>query len=565
MTWVLLLIACYVSALESITYRPLQWQQLNFLHTTDTHGWLAGHLNPTYGADWGDYLSFVSHMRNYSDENNMDLIVVDTGDYHDGTGISDITNPRGRELLPIMRELDVDLITLGNHELYVGAITIDTVKQMADYYGEKFIIANVEIWDEEKNDYVTFAPRYRRFTTPKNGLNVLALGFMFDFTGNSNISRLTPVEESVQQEWFFQAMTAAPFPDVILVVTHIPIRDTNEIDALHKAVREYYPDTPIQIFGGHSHIRDYVVLDDNATALESGRYGETLGFASIGGFESYDYSFERRYIDFSKKSFYYHSNKTEDNFMTEQGLRVREQLTNLSNTYNLSDVYGYVPNDYYLAQTPYASNNSLLTLVENKILPRLKGTVGRDDKPRMIIVNSGAFRYHLEAGNYTLDTQFQIAPFDTYWIYFKDLPVRLARIVVPLLNGVPENIHANREKFTRDLADSNAEGSTRMTGKRPKGYVTCDDYGCDGDDVYHSGGKIHPLPNVITSVQNLDSDLNLVTETDTIDLVSLKFVAPFIQAVLPNTTALTYEEYGGIMLRELITEYVVENWGNKVV
>lgn len=24
--------------------RNLQWGQLNFLHTTDTHGWLAGHL-----------------------------------------------------------------------------------------------------------------------------------------------------------------------------------------------------------------------------------------------------------------------------------------------------------------------------------------------------------------------------------------------------------------------------------------------------------------------------------------------------------------------------------------
>lgn len=24
--------------------RDLKWGQLNFLHTTDTHGWLAGHL-----------------------------------------------------------------------------------------------------------------------------------------------------------------------------------------------------------------------------------------------------------------------------------------------------------------------------------------------------------------------------------------------------------------------------------------------------------------------------------------------------------------------------------------
>ncbi|KMU77040.1 hypothetical protein CISG_06275 [Coccidioides immitis RMSCC 3703] len=44
--------------------RNLTWGQLNFLHTTDTHGWLAGHLNEAqYGADWGDYVSFAAHMR----------------------------------------------------------------------------------------------------------------------------------------------------------------------------------------------------------------------------------------------------------------------------------------------------------------------------------------------------------------------------------------------------------------------------------------------------------------------------------------------------------------------
>ena len=36
--------------------RDLKWGQLNFLHTTDTHGWLAGHLQeyslpPSAGMD----------------------------------------------------------------------------------------------------------------------------------------------------------------------------------------------------------------------------------------------------------------------------------------------------------------------------------------------------------------------------------------------------------------------------------------------------------------------------------------------------------------------------------
>lgn len=59
---------------------PLAWGQLNFLHTTDTHGWLEGHLEEyNYGADWGDYASFVKRMREKADELDVDLLLVDTG------------------------------------------------------------------------------------------------------------------------------------------------------------------------------------------------------------------------------------------------------------------------------------------------------------------------------------------------------------------------------------------------------------------------------------------------------------------------------------------------------
>lgn len=59
---------------------PLEWGQINFLHTTDTHGWLEGHLKEkNYGADWGDYVSFVKRMRQRAKELNTDLLVVDTG------------------------------------------------------------------------------------------------------------------------------------------------------------------------------------------------------------------------------------------------------------------------------------------------------------------------------------------------------------------------------------------------------------------------------------------------------------------------------------------------------
>ena len=74
--------------------RPLVWQDLNVIHTTDTHGWLLGHQHlsepePNYSGDFGDFASFVSHMQQIALDKDVDLLLVDTGDLHDGTGLSD--------------------------------------------------------------------------------------------------------------------------------------------------------------------------------------------------------------------------------------------------------------------------------------------------------------------------------------------------------------------------------------------------------------------------------------------------------------------------------------------
>lgn len=50
-----------------------QWQ-------TDTHGWLEGHLKEqNYGADWGDFVSFSTHMKHKAGNLGVDLLLVDTG------------------------------------------------------------------------------------------------------------------------------------------------------------------------------------------------------------------------------------------------------------------------------------------------------------------------------------------------------------------------------------------------------------------------------------------------------------------------------------------------------
>lgn len=69
--------------------RPLEWGQINFLHTTDTHGWLEGHIKEeNYGADWGDFVSFVAAMKQKAEDLKVDLLLIDTGVRQPPTGES---------------------------------------------------------------------------------------------------------------------------------------------------------------------------------------------------------------------------------------------------------------------------------------------------------------------------------------------------------------------------------------------------------------------------------------------------------------------------------------------
>jgi len=95
-------------------FRELVWGDINFLHTTDNHGWHAGHLQePQYSADLGDYTSFIRHMRRRADEKGVDLLVLDSGDRAEGNGLWDASDPRGVVTRSLVRRWDVDILTTG--------------------------------------------------------------------------------------------------------------------------------------------------------------------------------------------------------------------------------------------------------------------------------------------------------------------------------------------------------------------------------------------------------------------------------------------------------------------
>jgi 2',3'-cyclic-nucleotide 2'-phosphodiesterase (5'-nucleotidase family) len=67
-------------AVDVKPHRPLEWGEINFVHTTDLHGWYEGHMKErNYRADWGDFISFIKHMCDQANRLNVDLLVVDSG------------------------------------------------------------------------------------------------------------------------------------------------------------------------------------------------------------------------------------------------------------------------------------------------------------------------------------------------------------------------------------------------------------------------------------------------------------------------------------------------------
>jgi hypothetical protein len=152
-------------AAVSLPRAPLRWGDLNVLHTTDTHGWLEGHLKePNYGADWGDFVSFAAHMRRKASNLGVDLLLIDSGDLHDGNGLSDATSPNGAVSNPIFENVDYDLLTIGNHELYMSEIAYDHFNQFAKVFGDRYLTSNVQI-KNPAGDFQYIGKQYRYFET----------------------------------------------------------------------------------------------------------------------------------------------------------------------------------------------------------------------------------------------------------------------------------------------------------------------------------------------------------------------------------------------------------------
>ncbi|KAK9475253.1 Metallo-dependent phosphatase-like protein [Dipodascopsis tothii] len=576
--------------------RPIEWGQLNFISTTDTHGWLAGHiLESNYAADWGDYTSYLEHIRAIADEKGVDVIVVDSGDQHDGNGLSDATYPNGDLSQKILMMAPIDLMSIGNHELYKCEVTQQTYDVLAPHYGDRYITSNVDIM-LPNGTWASIGSRYYQFTTKNQGFNVMTFGFLFDFKLNCNNSRVTPVEDVVKAPWF-QSALLTPNIDIFVVFGHFPIRFWPEMWAVHRAIRAVHRTIPIQFFGGHSHVRDFSVLDGRATALQAGRFLETTGWVSINGLtHSADLveepgwapplNYSRRYLDFNTRSLSVHTNTTlgpDGTFSTPKGRAISEKIAEYRQRLNLTHVLGCVPHDYLLEKAEYPGEGSLLTLLEENVLKQLVPfETERKTNSRLIFINSGSLRFDMYGGQFTVDSGYIVSPFSNQWLYIPDMDYRVARAILAQLNDLDyilglelatsvsrtlkvraQNLGADFDRKVYETVRAQQIAYNPDDELLTTGYLTIDDKGMDGDDTPHKPNPLYYLPNAIAAEDNFPK----WTDPALVDVVFLDFMKPFILDALkkidPKTPAesWTVDNYGGKTVKLMLQDYVENNWG----
>ncbi|KAJ7512845.1 Metallo-dependent phosphatase-like protein [Mycena galericulata] len=568
--------------------RPLQWGSLNIIHTTDSHGWLLGHQHtsfpePNYSGDFGDFASFVTHMKALALDKDVDLLLVDSGDLHDGTGLSDGFPPGGVDAHAsneFFMELPYDLLTIGNHELYIYNNTLDMFNNFVPHFPGRYLSSNVNITINGTS--VPVGSRFAKFKTRK-GRAVTSLGVLYDFTGNDVGTTVQFVADMVKEEWFAEAIKEEP--DLFLLAGHMPVARDNW-PAVYNAIRAVHPLTPIIILGGHSHVRDCLQFDGRSISLESGRYMETVGWMSADlpppntKSNSNNITFTRRYLDPNRVTYEYHTGQGNFSFDTPWGRSITKGLEQLAVTLDLSFEYGVAPHDFLISRAQYPANDSIFTLLAEAMPVALTINNTRAANPHIMIVNSGEMRFDIYAGTFTKNDQLTASPFMDSFLFIPNVPFSAAAAVLPALNGGNSDSRRRdpgmqtelwargyvearyrewlEEMYQRDMERGGAE--PRAAANLTLGYVTTDTCPGVGDDTPHT-----PLP-FFSSPDFVASASPAVADDVPIDLVFVDFIEDQVIQVLNSVQAATVYTsadvflYTDVLMSQALGLYAQQAW-----
>lgn len=526
-------------------------------------------------------------MRKRADREGVDLLVIDTGDRIEGNGLYDASDPKGLYTFDIIKHQHIDVLCSGNHELYKANSSDNEYFQTEPDFKGNYLASNLDIHDTKTGEFVPLAPRYKKFSTKNQGIRIVAFGFMFNFQSSSNNTVVTPVQDSIKQKWFQDAIHDRDV-DLFLVTGHIGLR-MEEFKMIFEAIRAQRWDVPIHVFGGHTHIRDYAKYDSTAYALESGRYMETIGFASVTGLATSKNgdaniarkgpTFGRRYIDNNLYSYYHHTGLNKTSFPTELGTNVTKQIARARKELDLDSTHGCAPRDLWLNRAALRDDASIFRWLGEEVFPDTFSEHTKDAKPKLVITNTGAIRFDIFKGPFTRDTTFQVTPFTSGFRAIKDVSYKAASRVLDVMNRnapvlqeidpsldastlPPPFLWAQETQASHASYMADPQEPLKQDKSHSPGYTTKDDAGTDGDDTIHSPIEYFKIPNCIqTEVDYSDND----EPPKSVDIVYNEFLEPWLILAL-RFLGQSYDQkdtlpyLGGKSLTDIMADWVEEHW-----
>ncbi|ODN81879.1 hypothetical protein L202_02229 [Cryptococcus amylolentus CBS 6039] len=593
--------------------RQLEWKDANFLSISDSHGWLLGHQHatwpePNYSGDYGTFASFVSHMRRIAEEKEVDLLLVDAGDHHDGSGLVSSSATSASSAEDIFSLLSYDIITCGNHELYKYRDAYEEWENQERWHG-RYVTSNVNITIPKGDAFesVPLGQTHIKFTT-KLGRKVTAFGVIFDFKAHDKGITVQKPSKLVEEEWFQDVITEAP--DYFVVAGHMPVRgETGEFMPIFDAIRKKHPKVPVYFFGGHTHVRDCVQYDDRSIGVVPGRYLESVAFTSSSLPSDKDdgkpLDVARRYLDANPVSYKWHTNTTDDTFNLDIGRRAQVALARLSSSLKITKLYGLAPHDYFLTRHPWGHPRSVATLFSDKVIPEIvedkergrgqKGDVGGE---RLVVGNAGSLRFDLFQGRFDRNDELTVSPFGTTFLYTR-LLAGLARNITDQMNrngasklvpsltpSTPVEEEARVQRIYQDWMKEQAldyelqqeETRLRTVGRgdqavlglegvsqakpRTLGFVTKDKCPGKGDDIEHIPVPFQAQPDFVSSPfpEDMpdDQEMDVVCMDFALDdfLTAVNTLDPTIN--LQPSHMKPYAE--GLTIQDVFGKYAEKHW-----
>lgn len=506
-----------------------------------------------------------------------------------------------KDSLPRISSDFFDSLSVGNHELYKYGVAADIYRNFIPAQNGRYLASNVNIsiFDAKlgRNISHVMGERYVKFRTAL-GRKVTSLGVLFNFKGQDKGLTIQEPKEMVKEAWFAEAIQERP--DIFVLAGHMPVSN-DEWPVVVNAIRKVHPEVPLFVLGGHTHIRDCVTYDSHSVGLESGRYLETVGWLSANlsslASSGRHLSFSRTYIDANRRNYAFHLGLAKvQQIDTSKGVHITNAMAKVADDWNLTRVYGKVPQSYYLDRVGIESNTSLLHLLASNILPTVISTSNPDRKgvSNFVIANSGAQRFDLYAGNFTKNDQFIVSPFTDAFLYFKDVPYGDAREVVAHINkkgvysrrnadgGENEQLLWEREAYDRGEVDhiykkwrqsQHLGESVRRDFEeldawadesKTLGYVTKDSCPGQGDDTQHVAIPFASTPDYVASP--VVGNATVLQDCDKIDLIVVDFVASAVAATLNklqtqrNYTAEEATAYNSMTTQDLYPLYAKAHW-----